>query len=135
MEITLDRQVVKQRCEACGVDVTVVRGSVFDGGRPAGLYMIALHGHSPDKRLAHLAVALLGEDFGPPQAAAVDVIATPAQIGYAFVDWAESPWKGETYLGSMLDRSAVLGNPLKTTFLRAAGHIVRDVPEVEAYLV
>ena len=135
MEITLDRQVVGQRCEACGVDFIVVRGSIFDGGRPVGLYMIALHGHSLENRLAHLALALLGEDFGTPQTAAVDVIATPAQIGYAFVDWAESPWKGETYLGSMLDRSAVLGNPLKATFLRAAAHVVRDVPEVEAYFV
>jgi hypothetical protein len=48
VEITLDKQAVGQHCPVCGVDFTVVRGSVYDGEQPFGLYLIGLHGHSPE---------------------------------------------------------------------------------------
>jgi hypothetical protein len=47
MESTLDRQVVSQRCSGCDAVFTGVRGSVFDVGEGVGLYLVALHGHSP----------------------------------------------------------------------------------------
>ena len=33
VEITLDKQVVSERCPECEADFTVVRGSVYDGGQ------------------------------------------------------------------------------------------------------
>ena len=64
MEITLDKQVAYQHCPECNADFPVIRGSVYDGGQGCGLYVIALHGHSPQGRLAHLAVALLDRSRG-----------------------------------------------------------------------
>jgi hypothetical protein len=49
------------------------------------------------------------------------------------LDWFESPWKSESYLGLMLDRNAALASPLKDLFLHVAGHIAGDVPEVQAF--
>jgi hypothetical protein len=134
VDITLDRQTVSQSCRACAIDVVVIRGSVYDGGQPIGLYLIALHGHSPSGRLAHLALAFVDPSgSGPPTAAAIEVTATPEQFGYSLVDWSESPWKHESYLGEMLDRQAALASPLKGTLLHVAGHITRDIPEVRHY--
>ena len=134
MEITLDRQILTRNCQDCAVDFVVVRGSVFDGGHPIGLYLIALHGHSAEGRLAHLALALLDNDLSePPRAVAIQVTATPEQFGYSIRDWADSPWKDEAYLGVMLDREAALASPRKATVFHVAGHVVRDLPEVQRY--
>ena len=70
VEITLDRQVVSERCSDCEVDFTVVRGSVYDAGQPFALYLIALHGHSPEGQLAHLALGtanMLARDLKLPR--------------------------------------------------------------------
>src|SRR5262245_30983446 len=66
VEITLDRQVVSQHCPDCDVDFTVVRGSVYDAGEPFGLYLIALHGHSAQGTLGHLAIAMLDRSGDVP---------------------------------------------------------------------
>jgi len=136
LEITLDKQIVSQRCLECEVDFPVVRGSVFDGGQGFGLYLIALHGHSPAGRLGHLAVALLDRSTGQPVplAAAMDVIAMPDQIGFSLVEWEVSPWRGERYLGRFLSPEEVRASPHRGTFFHIAEHVTRDVPEVRAYL-
>ena len=133
MEITLDRQVVHQTCPSCSSEFLVVRGSVFESGRPIGLYLIALHGHTDGGRLAHLALAFVNEHGDSPEAAALYVNATSTDFNYTVVDWSESPWKSETYLGTMLDREAVLGGPLKDTIFQVASRIVFDIPEARAY--
>jgi hypothetical protein len=134
VKITLDRQMLTRNCQHCAVDFVVVRGSVFDAGQPIGLYLIALHGHSAEGRLAHLALALLEHDASePPQAFAVEVTATPKQFGYSVANWSDSPWKDEAYLGVMLDRDAALASPRKATVFHVAGHVVRDLPEVQRY--
>jgi hypothetical protein len=117
------------------VDFTVVRGSVYDGDEPFGLYMIGLHGHSPKGRLAHLAIAVLDRSGEKPHpyAVALNVIPLPEQLGFSAVDWAESPWRGETYLGEMLDRAQALASPHRPTFFHIAEHVVRDLVEVQAY--
>ena len=134
MQITLDRQSVRQTCPSCAVEFPVIRGSVFDSGRPIGLYLIALHGHTDGGRLAHLALAFVNEHGALPQAAALYVEATSTDFDYTVVDWSESPWQSETYLGVMLGREAVLGGPLKDVIFHVAGHIVSDIPEVREYL-
>lgn len=133
MEITLDRQAITQHCPECNDEFTVVRGSVYDAGTPFGLYLVALHGHSPQGRIAHLGVAVLDHSGGPPQAVAMDIIATPDQIGFTAIDWSNSPWRDEAYLGEMLDREQALASPSWSPFLRIAEHVVGDLPEVATY--
>jgi len=133
LAISLDQQTKPQRCPECDVEFTVVRGSVYEAGLPIGLYLIALHGHAPEGRLAHLAVAVL-DLAGRPQAVAMTVLATSEQFGYTAVDWSESPWRHEAYLGKMLDREAALASSHWPKCLEIAGRIVRDVPEVATYL-
>ena len=132
-DIALDRQVLRQSCPGCGSEFVVVRGSVFESDRPIGLYLIALHGHTAGGRLAHLALAFIDESGARPAAAALCVETTADHFQYTVVDWAESPWKTETYLGSMLDREAVLASAMKDAVFHVAGHITRDVPEVRQY--
>ncbi len=133
--ITLDKQVVTQRCDACKASFTVVRGSVFEEGRPLGVYLAALHGHSAGGRLVHLALAFREEgDAGvPPVAFAVQVVATASEFPHSLVDWAESPWAGESYLGRMLNRVEALASPLKPQVFHIADHVLEDVPEVRSY--
>jgi len=109
-----------------------VRGSAYDDGRPFGLYLLGLHGHSPEGTLAHLAVAILVPGHGAPQAAAILVTATSDQFQFCFTDWAQSPWAGEN-LGRPLDREAVLSSDLRSTFLHIAEHVVADLPECREY--
>jgi hypothetical protein len=117
------------------VDFTVVRGSVYDRDEPFGLYLIGLHGHSPQGRLAHLAIAVLDRSGNEPHpyAVALDVIALPDHLGFSAVDWPSSPWRGEAYLGEMLDREQVLASPHRATFFHIAEHVVRDLSQVQAY--
>ena len=133
--ISLDRQVVTKRCDACNLDFMVVRGSVFEGGRPFGLYLIALHGHSAEGRLAHLALGMTdhGHPDAPPVAVAIEVLATPTEFRHSLVNWPESPWASEGYLGLMLDRAEALASALKPLAFRVADHVLHDVPEVESY--
>jgi hypothetical protein len=135
MTITLDKQVVMQECPECEELFTVVRGSVFGDGEPTGLYLIGLHGHSPDGPLGHLAIAVLDRSTGEPHpyAAAMTVIAMPGQFGFKLVDWDASPWRGETYLGDMLSPSEVRASSHRDTFFHIADHVVEDLPEVDEY--
>jgi hypothetical protein len=135
LEITLDKQVLHQHCTECNVDFNVVRGSVYDDGQGFGLYLIGLHGHTPQGRLGHLAIALLDQQAGRPTpvAAAMHVIATPEHFGFALVDWEASPWREEAYLGKMLGSEQVRSSEHRTTFFHIAEHVIQDLPEVRAY--
>jgi hypothetical protein len=136
VDITLDTQVVSQRCPACDIDFTVVRGAVYDGGEGCGLYLIALHGHAPQGRLGHLAIAVVDDTAGQarPVAAAMDVTALPDQITFGLVAWEVSPWQDEGYLGQMLSPDQVRSSPLRPTFFHIAEHVVQEVSEVRDYL-
>ncbi len=133
--LTLDRQVATQHCEACNVDFTVVRGSAFEDKHPLGLYVLALHGHSSQGRLAHLALGVLDRRApeAAPVAVALEVSATESELRQSVVDWVRSPWASETYLGRMLDRAEALANPLCPVVFHIADHVLRELAEVEAY--
>jgi hypothetical protein len=135
VEITLDHQVVSQHCPECDADFIVVRGSVYDAGEGVGLYLIALHGHSPQGRIGHLAIALLDRSGGEPVplAAAMDVMAMPEQLGFSLVEWEASPWRSEAYLGRMLAPAEVRASPHRATFFHMAEHMVEELPEVRSY--
>lgn len=134
MELTLDKQVIWQHCAACKHDFKVVRGSVF--GDVTGLYLIALHGHAPTGRLAHMSVSVLSSDVGAkpaPLAAAIEILATPTKFEMSLVEWATSPWRNEHYLGQMLAPEAVRATPLRPTLFQIAGCVVERIPEVREY--
>ena len=135
MVITLERQVGKHRCEVCDVEFTVLSGSVLEDGHPFGSYIVGLHGHSNEGRLAQLAVALLDrrEPEATPIAVALDVSATPREFRITVGDWAQSPWAGETYLGRMLDRADVVDNPLRPVVLDMADRVLSELSEVRSY--
>ncbi len=135
MHIALDKQVVMQECSGCGESFNVVRGSAFADGEPIGLYFIALHGHNPSGRLGQLAVAVLdrSESEPTPYAVAMDVTASPENYGFSIVDWSESPWQDEAYLGMMLDRQSALSSTHRGLFFQIAERVVDDLPEVRDY--
>ena len=104
-------------------------------GEPFGLYLIALHGHSPDGRLAHLAVALLQRTGAEPHplAAAVVVTGKPNQFDYQFVSWTESPWSEEAYLGETLEPDDARRSPQRARFFSVADRVIEELPEVRDY--
>jgi hypothetical protein len=133
--ITLERQAGKQRCEVCDAEFAVLSGSVLDDGHPFGSYIVGLHGHSTEGCLAQLAVAVLDrrEPEASPIAVALEVSATPREFRMRVVDWAESPWAGETYLGKMLDKADVVDNRLRPVVLDMVNRVLSDLPEVRSY--
>jgi hypothetical protein len=132
--ITLEKQVVSQQCPGCAVDFSVVRGPVYANGQPHGLFLIALHGHSPDGKLAHVAIAISGPGSDLPLAAAIQVFATREDFRFSLVDWASSPWEKEKeYLGRLLSPEEVRTSVHRPTFFHIADHIVEDLTEVKEY--
>ncbi len=134
MNITLDRQVVSKQCEDCGAVFTVVRGSFYGDGNPLGLYLVAFHGHTEAGPIAHLALAVQDKARrGRSSAVVLDATALTDQFTFSFVDWVQSPWKDEAYLGEMLDRDMALNSPYRGLFLHVAEHIIQDLPEAREY--
>ena len=131
----LDKQTVLNFCPECSANFTVVRGSAYDDGEGIGLYLIALHGHSPQSKLAHLAIALKvqGTSTATAEAAAMDVVPSFNQIGFSLVNWDLSPWCNETYLGRMLSPGEVRESAKRDEFFHVASHVVKDVEEVVDY--
>jgi hypothetical protein len=135
MHITIDRQTLTKECPECKSRFVVFRGSAYDSGRRIALYLIGLHGHSPQGRLAHVAVGVIDESGAErlPVAMAVRVSETSEQFECQFVPWSESPWIGETYLGEMLDPEAARGNPHRDVVFAIIDRLLEDLPEVRSY--
>ena len=132
--LTLDQQQVDDACPHCGDMYAVLRGSAYEDGVPFALYLIALHGHDEtNQRVAHLAVAIRASD-GSKEAVAIALIGASDRMGFNFIDWDLSPWRGEQYLGTMIGREDALLSTQKSRFLHVAEHVVRDLPAVEEYL-
>ena len=132
MHLALDSiKTTERSCEQCHQPFPQITGAIFADGQPIGFFMLALHGHSPEGRLAHLAMAICNLQ-GEAASAALVVTASGRNFRYRFLDWRDSPWSSED-LENMLDREAVLQSPFRPTFLHAAEHVVRDVPEVSQY--
>jgi hypothetical protein len=132
MHLALDRtKRIEKLCEQCSESFSQITGSIFTDGQPLGFYMIALHGHSPEGRLAHLAVAVCSPE-GDAASAAILVTAGSETFYFRFLDWSDSPWKSED-IENKLDRNAALQSQFRGTFLRAAEQIVREVPEISEH--
>jgi hypothetical protein len=135
MGIALQRQVVRRRCEVCSIDFTVVRGPVFGDGTPLGLYLVGLHGHCPEGRIAHLVMAVVDPSQPAPDsvATAIEIRSTSSHFTFSVVDPGASPLSGEPFLGQVLRREEMLNCPQKDLFFHIAEHVVNDLPEVRNY--
>lgn len=135
LRLLLDFQVISSECPRCSGIHPVVRGSVYDGDTPIGIYLISLHGHYEGGRFAQLAIAVANtvEANSHPIAVALNILEMNEQVGFQIANWSESIFSSETYLGEMLDRSTALTSSHIDLFFRIAEHVVGDLPDVKAY--
>src|SRR5437899_567639 len=134
-DLTIDFQDVFEGCPHCEETFTVSRGSVYDEGEGASIYLAALH-ECGGGRTAHIAVAVK-EGYGvftETCAASLQIVNGGENFEMSLVDPEYSPWKDIGYLGRMLRRDEVLSGWLKDTFFHLADHIVTENPTVRAYL-
>jgi len=136
MDLSIDQQSLTMTCPGCKEEFLVLRGSVFDADEPAGLYLIALHGHSPGGPVAHLAIALRnpGGEASDAVAVAMDVVPASGDFGFIVVDWRDSTWQTESYLGEQIDRDEAIEHSRREEFLEAAGYVAKNLSEVSEYL-
>src|SRR5689334_11051667 len=112
MDLALDRtEVVEVRCEECDASFPRITGAIFGDDQPIGFYIAVLHGHSPEGRIAHLAVALCPVE-GVDECAALAVTANSANFHFRFLDWCSTPLDAED-LDNKLDREAALHSRLR----------------------
>ena len=133
--LSLDQQIVRQRCSHCGREFTVSRGSAYEDGEGVALYLAGLHA-CDGPPVAHLAVAIRPgyRDNPRPEAILLQLWTTADSLSMRVTDAAESPWSGERYLGRLLDRDAALASPLLETVFVIAGRVARDNTAVAGYL-
>ena len=133
--LSLDQQIVRQRCSHCGQEFTVSRGSAYEDGDGIALYLAGLHA-CDGPPVAHLAIAMRPgyRDKVRPEAILLQMWATEDDVSMQVTNAAESPWSGEEYLGHLLDREEALASPLLETVFRIAGHVARDNTTVSVYL-
>lgn len=133
--LTIDYQDVFDSCRHCQKGFTVSRGSVYDEGDGASIYLAALH-ECGGGRAAHVAVAVKAgyQEFTETCAASMQIVDGGANFDVSLVDPEYSPWKDVNYLGRMLRQSEVIDSPLKNTFFHIADHIVWENPTINEYL-
>ena len=137
MNINLDKQVVSKMCDDCGVDFTVVRGSIYDTGEPVGLYLVALHGHNAEgKPTAHIAISILEKGLirKKPRSIALVAFGNESEIGFEVINWKDSPWQYESYLGKMINRTEALKSKQIDKYFHFAEHIAMELNEVHEFI-
>ena len=133
--ISVERHVGAQRCEKCGAEFVVVSGAIRENDHPLGSYIVGLHGRPCEQWKAQFALALLDRRApeSSPIAVALEVSGTSRELQMTVVEWTESEWAGESYLGRMLGQAEVLHNPLRPLLLDMADRVLQAVPEARAY--
>lgn len=133
--ISVERHVGAHRCGRCSTQFVVVSGAIREDDHPLGSYIVGLHGRPCEQRRAQLALALLDRRApeASPIAVALEVSGTPRELQMTVVEWTESEWAGESYLGRMLGQAEVVDNPLRSLLLDMADRVLQAVPEARAY--
>jgi hypothetical protein len=133
--LRLDQQVVRDRCSHCAREFAVIRGSAYEDDEGIAIYLAGLHS-CDGPPIAHLAVAIRPayRDNASPEAILLQMWTAEDSVSMRVTDAAESPWRGEAYLGRLLNRDEALASPLLETVYRIAGHVARDNTAVSAYL-
>src|SRR5215218_10274543 len=108
-DLTIDFQDVFERCPHCEETYTVSRGSVYDNGEGASIYLAALH-ECGSGRTAHVAIAMREgyREFTETCAASIQIVNGGDDFEMSLVDPEYSPWKDLDYLGRMLRREEIL---------------------------
>lgn len=135
-ELTIDYQDIQETCVHCGTSYTVSRGSVYDNGEGASIYLAALH-QCEAGRVAHVVISLRGgyEGVGETCAAVLQVRNGGENLEMSLTDPEYSPWNGVDYLGRILTRDEVLGSSTsKNMFFHIADHVVTQNPTINTYL-
>ncbi|MBL8182986.1 MAG: hypothetical protein JNL64_15415 [Blastocatellia bacterium] len=132
-DLTIDFQDVIESCPHCEERFTVSRGSVYDNGKGASIYLAALH-ECGGFRTAHVAIAVKEGygDFTETCAASLQIVNAGTECQMALVDPEYSPWKDLDYLGRLLYKEE-LGS-LKEAFFHIADQIVTQNPTINTYL-
>ena len=135
MDLSLDEQILWQRCAHCEREFVVSRGSAYEDGAGVALYVTGLHA-CDGPPVAHLAVAIRTgyRDNARSEAFLLQMWTTEDHVAMRLTDVAESPWSGEQYLGHLLDREEALASPLLEIVYHIAGHVARDNATVATYL-
>ena len=124
-------------CDCCGANTYNVRGFVYEDGDAHAVYFAGWsEGH--EDRGVSLAIGLgdWGEGSGVADRYSVGLEArvTDAEIQFAVIDPARSPWGETKFLGRMMERQQALAHPAIKHIFHLAEHIVRDDPRVNAVL-
>lgn len=135
-ELSIDYQDYRDKCTHCGAEYTVSRGSVYDDGEGASIYLAALH-ECQGERVAHLAIAVREgyEEFTQTCAAVMQVRNEEENFQVSLTDPWFSPWGGIDYLGRILTRNEVIEGPHKNAFFHVADHVVIENPTIKFYLL
>ena len=129
--LTIEYQLMEERCAHCGATHSVVRGPVLDEGSGIGLFLAGLHACNGD-RIAVITVSLIPED--EPITFTLQAWATEAQYEMAFVDSDISPWASEGYLGTVLSAEEARASELREAVFQVADLTCATIPDVTAYL-
>lgn len=136
--LSLDRQDATDICEHCAGTIAVIRGSVYDGAEPAGLYVAGMHrcarAPSTASPVAILAIALVPPAGGAPEAVHLYVAATEDSYAMTFLDPEVSPWRTHRYLGRMPSAAEARASAMRERFFLVADRVVEDLPEIREYL-
>jgi len=132
--LLIDFQDVSNKCEHCGADFVVTRGSVYRDGVGVSIYLAALH-QCDNGEVVHLAIAVQQgkEGFDETCAVALQLRCNDVELGFSVVDWDRSPWKDEAYLGRQISRDDLLMSDKRDTFFHIADHIVIQNPTIKKY--
>lgn len=135
-ELSIDYQDVREQCGHCGSAYTVSRGSVYDQGEVASIYLAALH-QCEEGRVAHFAIAIREgyEGIGETCAAVLQVRNGGENFELSLVDPDYSPWNGAEYLGRIMTRKEVLESAAKEIVFHIADHVVIENPTISSYLL
>ena len=113
--ITLDRQHATEICEHCREPIAVSRGSVYDDGRLAGLYLAGMH-RCDIEPVAILALALLPPEGGQPQAVHLRVRESSDAVEMVFLDPGGTPGGRTSISGRCLPPRRLAGARSGTGF-------------------
>src|SRR5688500_5896034 len=115
---------MQDRCSHCGREFSVIRGSAYEDDEGIALYLAGLHS-CDGPPVAHLAIAIRPRyrDNAGPEAILLQMWTTEDSTDMRVTDAVESPWRGEAYLGRLLNRDEALASPLLETVYRIAGHV------------
>jgi hypothetical protein len=125
------------KCECCGGVTRSLTRFVYEDGDAYAIYYARFGvAHEPRVVEAVVSIGEWGEGAGPWDRVAFPLRVRSAESEYqvTVVDSDESPWRGVTLLGRMLDRAEALQHERLTEVFHISDHMMRDDQELREYL-